>query len=84
MDFGGPPTPDLSATAIRAFAHRHGADAKYHETITVAWMAVIAERLDETPDLLVTRPTVLSRYYDDATLASDRAQRVFVLPASRC
>lgn len=78
--------------ALRAFAHRHGADAKYHETITVAWMAVIADRLDQTPDLpwsafaerhadlLASRPSVLSRYYDDETLASDRARRVFVLP----
>jgi hypothetical protein len=37
----------------------------------------------ENPDLLVWRDGILSRYYSEATLKSDLARRVFVLP-DRC
>ena len=56
-------------------------------------MALVAERLDTTgadldwgefarrnADLLVWSPSILDRYYEPETLASDRARRVFVLP----
>jgi hypothetical protein len=83
------------STALRRFAERQGAAGKYHETMTVAYMLLIAERLDAqrdaswevfaaaNPDLLTTRPSILSRYYTDETLASERARRVFVMPAAR-
>ena len=62
------------------------------ETITVAYMLLIAERLDgarhltwaefahRNGDLLERQPSILARYYTEATLASDRARRVFVMP----
>jgi hypothetical protein len=89
------PLPDALARfsqALRRFAESKGVPGKYHETITVAYMLLIAERLDgarelswpqfaaANPDLLVRQPSVLARYYSDARLASDRARRVFVMP----
>jgi len=78
--------------ALCRFAAAHGASNKYHETITVAYLLIIAERLDgrgellweafaaENPDLLTNRPSPLSQYYTDDTLRSPRARRVFVMP----
>lgn len=79
------------ATALQAFATAKGAAAKYHETLTVAWMALVGERLAATPDLdwvafasahtdLFAQPSLVSRYYSDEVLKSERAKRVFVLP----
>ena len=79
------------STALRRFADAKGATGKYHETVTVAWMLILAERLDgaydwpwprfaeANPDLL-GRPSILTRYYKESTLASDRAKRAFVMP----
>jgi hypothetical protein len=76
--------------ALRRFAAVNGASGKYHETITVASMALIAERLDASADaswdqFIATHPDLLDRrllagYYPESTLGSDRARRVFVLP----
>ncbi len=78
--------------AIRRFAAAKGKAERYHETITVAYMLLIAERLDNmrgatwtefadrNGDLLERKPSILARYYSDETLASDRARRVFVMP----
>jgi hypothetical protein len=79
-------------TALQRFAAANGATRKYHETITVAYMLVIAERLAArpeaswdafaaaNPDLLVSKPSVLARYYSDERLMSDRARTTFVMP----
>ena len=79
------------ADALRRFATSKGAAGKYHETITVAYMLIIAERLHDAralswpefaaanPDLF-QRPSVLARYYREETLASDRARQGFVMP----
>lgn len=79
-------------TGLQRYAASKGASGKYHETITVAYMLIIAERLAACPesswnefaaahpDLLVSKPSVLGRYYSDALLASDRARRLFVMP----
>jgi len=79
--------------ALRRFAEARGKPERYHETITTAFMALVAERLDASGadldwdgfaarngDLLVWSPSILDRYYEPETLASDRARRVFVLP----
>ena len=83
------------ASALRCFAAAHGAAGKYHETVTVAWMLIVADRIRRdgpssweafataNPDLLVRSPSVLSRYYTDETLASERARQQFVLPDRR-
>ena len=90
---------DLAAAAIafrrmlRRFADAHGVSGKYHETITWAYLALIAERmhgqayasshelLAANPDLLDHRGGALARLYDvDAITASPLARAVFVLP----
>jgi hypothetical protein len=81
------------STALRRFALAHGKPQLFHETITVAYMLLINERLDATgrdtswevfaagnPDLLSWRPSVLDRYYREETLKSERARRTFVMP----
>ena len=78
--------------ALRRFAAVHGVADRYHETITVAYVLLIAERLDAMrgqpwsafaaahPELLSWKPSILSQYYSDETLQSPRARRVFVMP----
>lgn len=80
------------ATALKRYADSKGAIGKYHETVTVAWMLLIAERLADGgelswagfaqrhPDLLSRAPSPLDRYYSPELLASDRARRSFVMP----
>lgn len=78
---------------LRRFAAALGAPEKYHETITRAFLLLVAERMARTgpgdrfeefaarhPDLLAWRPSVLERYYRPETLASAFARRHFVLP----
>lgn len=79
------------ADALRRYAASKGAAGKYHETITVAYMLIIVERLHDAralswpefaaanPDLF-DRPSVLAKYYREETLASDRARQGFVMP----
>lgn len=77
-------------SALRRYAAAHGKAARYHETITVAFLALVNQRLHEqgdgggwegfireNPDLLDQR--ILLHYYRPDTLGSDRARRVFVL-----
>ena len=78
--------------ALRRFATQQGQASKYHETITVASAALIAERMYETPsleweafavrhpDLFVRQPSILTSYYTPEMLASQRARTTFVLP----
>ena len=88
-------TPEALARfdiSLRRFATANGAAAKYHATITTAFMLLIAERLEGTrdlswtefaarhPELLTKEPSILARYYTTETLTSDRARRVFVMP----
>jgi len=82
---------DRFARALKQIAAAAGAPEKYHETITVAFMALIAERVragapgqdfeafaTDNPDLFDRQ--VLTRWYDPAQLASPEARRAFVLP----
>lgn len=81
---------------LKSFAVAQGAPNLYHETITVAYVLLINERLEQTgpdaswdvfaashPDLLGWKPSILDRYYHRDTLASARARRVFVMPDRR-
>ena len=67
----------------------------YHETITIAYVLMISERLGGTgaastlpwpafaerhADLLAWNPSILERYYTPDTLWSERARRTFVMP----
>lgn len=77
---------------LRRFAASKGASGRYHETITVAFLLLIAERLRETPsldwpefaarhaDLLAWNPSILARYYTEERLMSEQARGAFVLP----
>ncbi|HEY7288627.1 MAG TPA: hypothetical protein VH583_02235 [Vicinamibacterales bacterium] len=83
-------------TSLKGFAEAQGKPTLYHETITTAFMALVAERLDaggsgadwetfaaRNADLLSWKPSILDRYYRPETLASERARRMFVLPDAR-
>jgi hypothetical protein len=78
---------------LKRFARAQGQPGLYHETVTVAFFLVIQERMADAgaggsfdefarrhPDLLAWKPSVLDRYYEKATLDSDRARRTFVMP----
>ena len=80
--------------ALKQFAHAHGADQKYNETMTWAYLVLIHERMHRGqfessqqflaayPELLSHR-AMLSRYYDFDTLTrSPLARRLFLLPGS--
>ena len=79
-------------TAIKRFADAKGATGLYHETITWAFLLLIAERQARcgaaswesfaaaSPDLLVWKPSILERYYSSETLQSELARNVFVFP----
>jgi hypothetical protein len=82
-------------TALQRFAAAKGKPDRYHETITIAFMLLIAERLGGTrdlswdefaksyPDLLQWQPSVLAQFYSAEALASPRAKETFVLPEFR-
>jgi hypothetical protein len=83
------------ASALKRFAIARGKTQLYNETITCAYFFLIRERMSrseganweefarQNPDLLVWKDGVLRRYYREATLMSDLARKVFVLP-DRC
>jgi hypothetical protein len=79
--------------AIRTYAASLGRPDRYHETITVAFLALIQQRLYEqgdcggwegfaraNPDLL--ERDLLLRFYPQAQLESELARRVFLLPCA--
>jgi hypothetical protein len=93
---------DLAAAAVafrallQRFAAAAGVTAKYHETLTWAYLALIAERmhghdyassaelLAENADLLDHKGGAIARYYDVAAITqSPLARAVFVLPERR-
>jgi hypothetical protein len=79
--------------AIRNYARHLGKAERYHETVTVAYLALIQQHIcqrgdaggwetfeRENPELL--RPGLLLEFYPKAQLESDLARTVFVLPHS--
>ena len=90
--YGMPAALGEFTTAIKRFAAAKGAKGLYHETITWAFLLLIAERQARTPaqtweafaaanpDLLCWKPSILERYYSSEVLKSDLARRVFVMP----
>lgn len=89
-----PPLEALArfAGSLRRFAAANGHAGLYHETITWAFLLLIRERMERGPagtweefgaahpDLLTWKPSVLDRYYQPETLASELARRIFVMP----
>lgn len=90
--YGMPEALTRFPAALVRFAAARGVAGLYHETITWAFLFVIAERVRrspgdsweafaaEHPDLLRWKPSVLDRYYSPERLASDEARRYFVMP----
>jgi len=85
--------PDAAAAfarSLKQIAARAGTPAKYHETITMAFLSLIAERsanvrytgfesfIEDNCDLLDA--SILRRWYAPGRLASGIARRTFVLP----
>jgi hypothetical protein len=81
------------AEGLKRFAVAQGKPGLYHETVTVAYFLLIHERMAvdsgegdfdafvaRYPELLGWKPSILDRYYEAATLGSDLARRVFVMP----
>jgi hypothetical protein len=88
--------PDAIAAfsmALKSIARRAGKPGAYHETITVAFMSLIAERCaintyvdfagfaEDNADLM--EKTALDRWYTSERLQSAVARRTFVLPAPK-
>ena len=75
---------------LRAMTQRAGKPEAFHQTVTIAFLALIAERMvrgraDDfaafvraNPDLL--EKSVLGRWYGPERLASEAARRTFLLP----
>lgn len=90
--YPAPRALDRFVAALKSFATAVGKPDRYHETITYAYFFVIRERMARSgatdweefarhnSDLLVWKGGVLSRYYEDETLKSAFARRIFVLP----
>jgi hypothetical protein len=83
---------DKFCRGLHRYAAARGKAERYHETITHAYFFLIRERMarfhgadwDEftrhNSDLLKWKNGVLTRYYQEATLQSDLARTVFILP----
>jgi len=90
--YGMPLAISEFTAAIKRFADAKGATGLYHETITWAFLFLIADRQarqsNETwqdfqsanQDLLTWKPSILERYYSKELLASDLAKRTFLMP----
>lgn len=90
--YGMPDALGRFSPALKRFAEAKGAVGLYHETITWAYLFLVAERIARGPsdtwdrfaavnqDLLTWKPSLLDRYYAPETLQSDLARRIFVMP----
>ena len=79
------------AAAIRNFAAHHGKSDKYHETLTVAWLRLVANAMTRAPlaatfeHFTASAPELLDqhtvqRYYSAAAISSDAARTTYVEP----
>jgi len=80
--------------AIQGFAARLGKATLYHETMTIAYLALIAERLADEPPGMAFEPFLerypelmdlgyFRRYYPAGELDAPEARATFVLPRPR-
>jgi len=84
------------STTLRRYAKSQGQEAIYHETISWAYVLLINERMRNPgehgpagdlesfaaahPELFRWKPSLLEMYYDEKTLHSPLARRIFVFP----
>jgi hypothetical protein len=90
--YGMPDALGRFSQALKRFADAKGAVGLYHETITWAYLFLVAERIAREPgdtwdrfaaanqDLLTWKPSLLDRYYAPGTLKTDLARRTFIMP----
>ena len=80
----------MTASILR-FANHHGATQKYHHTLTLAWMRLVAAALVETPEgcsfeeFLATHPeladkNILGKYYSKELLQATAAREGWAEP----
>ncbi len=85
---------ELMSEGIRRFANHHGATQKYHHTVTLAWMRLVAAALAETPEehvferFLSAHPelkdtNLLAKYYSKELLQSAAAREGWLEPDLR-
>jgi hypothetical protein len=85
---------DRMRRAIRNFAAHHGKPERYHETITVAYVALIQQHICErgpsdgwesfthdNSELL--DPELLTRFYSREQIESAIARKIFLLPRTQ-
>jgi hypothetical protein len=79
------------AAGIRRFANHQGATQKYHHTLTLAWMRLVAAALVETPEgyafeqFLAAHAdlgdkNVLAKYYSNELMQTNAAREGWVEP----
>jgi len=75
--------------SIRNFAARHGKSEKYHQTMTVAWMRLVADAARRSQggfeELTARFPALLDKstlnaFYSEALLKSEAARSTFIEP----
>ncbi len=83
---------DRFVAALKRLTVKLGAPDKYHDTITRFYLAMLAERREQSPDsdwqvfrrnnrdLFDRSSDILARHYSAARLGSDAARRTFLLP----
>jgi hypothetical protein len=77
---------DHIRTGIQAFAAHYGATQKYHETITLAWLRLIATHQEPTFEEFLRQNQArlnldtLHRFWTPELLASEQARREWVEP----
>jgi len=80
----------LFSKTLRTMTTRAGRPQAFHQTITIAFLALVAERMEldggsdfatfarANPDVFATE--ALARWYPRERLAADVTRRIFVLP----
>lgn len=92
--FGEAAAESRLCEGIMRFANHHGATQKYHHTMSVAWVRLIAAAYRETPeiqqfeDFIAAHPGLLemralSKYYSASRLGSAAARAGWVEPDLR-
>lgn len=69
--YGMPAAEQHMAASVRRFAEQAGQPAKYHHTMTIAWVRLAARLLNKS---------ALDQYYSRTLLQSDLARQTWVEP----
>ena len=90
-DYGAAGASTRISASIRKYAAHHGATHKYHETVTQAWMRLVAHAMGQLPAdasfeaVLAAAPMLLDKtslngFYSATVLASEAARSEWVDP----